>query len=119
VSLSVSLILILGQEKANRIDTEEAVPAAALPEDNNKPTTKGNISIVDDCDDPCLFVVLENGRKLAYAEYGDPQGKPVFHCHGSGGSRLERPPPSDDESFNAYLRQLGVRWIGMDRPGHG
>src|SRR4051794_41437051 len=33
---------------------------------------------------------LADGRTLAYAEYGDPDGRPVLGCHGSPSSRLER-----------------------------
>lgn len=56
---------------------------------------------------------LQNGRKLGYAEYGDPNGKVVFHFHGSGGSRLEYP---IDETI---LTNLKIRLISIDRPGHG
>jgi len=56
---------------------------------------------------------LKNGRKLGYAEYGDPNGKVVFHFHGSGGSRLEYP---IDETI---LTNLEIRLISVDRPGHG
>ena len=58
-------------------------------------------------------IKLEDGRTLGYAEYGDPQGKPVLHFHGSSSSRLERPP---DENI---LPDLGIRLITADRPGHG
>jgi pimeloyl-ACP methyl ester carboxylesterase len=58
-------------------------------------------------------LVLNDGRKLGYAEYGDPQGKAVFHFNGSGSSRLEHPA---DESI---LLDLGIRFITTDRPGHG
>lgn len=58
-------------------------------------------------------VELEDGRKLGFAEYGDPAGKIVFHFHGSAGSRLEHPV---DESI---LRNLKIRFISTDRPGHG
>jgi pimeloyl-ACP methyl ester carboxylesterase len=58
-------------------------------------------------------ITLKDGRLLGYAEYGDPVGKAVFHFHGSAGSRLERPA---DESV---LRDLGIRYISTDRPGHG
>jgi hypothetical protein len=34
-------------------------------------------------------VELHDGRALGFAEYGDPDGKPVFHFHGHPGSRLE------------------------------
>ncbi len=56
---------------------------------------------------------LKDGRSLGYAEYGDPEGKVVFHFNGSGGSRLEHPA---DETI---LTDLGIRFISTDRPGHG
>jgi len=58
-------------------------------------------------------ILLEDGRRLAFSEYGDPHGKTVFHFHGSGGSRLESP------SDPSILADLGVRLISTDRPGHG
>lgn len=58
-------------------------------------------------------VQLSDGRALAYAEYGDPLGKVVIHCNGSGGSRLEWP---GDQKM---LEDLGVRFVSIDRPGHG
>ncbi|MBV7340123.1 alpha/beta hydrolase [Chloroflexi bacterium TSY] len=58
-------------------------------------------------------VCLPDGRTLGYAEYGDPAGKPVIHCHGSNSSRLERP---SDESI---LTKLNIRLVVPDRPGHG
>ena len=60
-----------------------------------------------------LRVALPDGRRLAYAEYGDPAGALVMHFHGSGGSRMEWP---GDQSI---LKDIGVRFISMDRPGHG
>lgn len=35
------------------------------------------------------LVRLRDGRSLAWAEYGDPRGKPVLYFHGFPGSRLE------------------------------
>jgi pimeloyl-ACP methyl ester carboxylesterase len=58
-------------------------------------------------------VTMKDGRTLGFAEYGDPNGKPVFHFNGSGGSRLEHPV---DKSI---LIELGIRYISTDRPGHG
>lgn len=55
---------------------------------------------------------LPDGRELAYAEYGDPRGRPVFFFHGMPGSRLFHPP---DE----ITRRLEVRLICVDRPGYG
>ncbi len=58
-------------------------------------------------------ILLPDGRTLGYAEYGDPQGRPVFLFHGLPGSRLQRP---TDE---AAALQLGARLIAIDRPGFG
>jgi pimeloyl-ACP methyl ester carboxylesterase len=57
---------------------------------------------------------LRDGRTLAYAEWGDPEGRPVLGCHGSPSSRLER----HVEDPGAY-RRWGVRFIVPDRPGFG
>jgi len=56
---------------------------------------------------------LRDGRRLAYAEYGDPQGKPVFFFHATPGSRLFHHP---DASVAA---SAGARIIAIDRPGFG
>ena len=58
-------------------------------------------------------VTLKDGRRLGFAEYGSPAGRPVFHFHGSGASRLDRP------SSEKLLLQLDIRFISVDRPGHG
>lgn len=57
-------------------------------------------------------ITLRDGRTLAYAEFGDPRGKPVFFFHGTPGSRFFRPP---DE----ITARQGVRLICVDRPGYG
>ncbi|CCG03796.1 alpha/beta fold hydrolase [Blastococcus saxobsidens] len=57
---------------------------------------------------------LADGRTLAYAEYGDPEGQPVLGCHGSPSSRLERH-VQDVEDY----RRWGVRLVVPDRPGFG
>jgi pimeloyl-ACP methyl ester carboxylesterase len=31
---------------------------------------------------------LSDGRRLGYAEYGDPEGEPIMLFHGTPGSRL-------------------------------
>ena len=57
---------------------------------------------------------LNDGRNIAYAEYGSPKGEPVFHCHSVLGSRLEL-------AFNAQqiLEKKSARLIVIDRPGYG
>lgn len=80
---------------------------------------------------PCLYVYifmelirsgennhtikLKDGRILGYAEYGDPQGKPVLHCHGIPSSRFEGSRPVAIE----IAQRLGARIIIPERPGYG
>jgi pimeloyl-ACP methyl ester carboxylesterase len=58
-------------------------------------------------------VRLKDGRRLAFAESGDPSGVPVVFLHGNPGSRYMRHP--DDRLTSG----LGVRLITPDRPGYG
>ena len=55
---------------------------------------------------------LPDGRALAYAEWGDLGGRPVFYFHGMPGSRLFIPDP--DAAADEH-----VRVIAADRPGMG
>jgi pimeloyl-ACP methyl ester carboxylesterase len=59
------------------------------------------------------IIVLSDGRRLAYAEYGDPEGMPVIYCHGFPGSRLEA------LLFDQSARQNNLRVIAPDRNGLG
>jgi pimeloyl-ACP methyl ester carboxylesterase len=59
------------------------------------------------------YVRLPDGRRLAYAEYGDPHGIPVVYCHGFPGSRLEA------KLFDASARRGKLRVISADRNGLG
>jgi pimeloyl-ACP methyl ester carboxylesterase len=54
-----------------------------------------------------------DGRTLTFAEWGDPEGFPVFLLHGTPESRLGR---HYDESKYA---EVGARVITYDRPGYG
>lgn len=58
-------------------------------------------------------LLLPDGRSLAYAEYGDPDGVPVVAFHGTPGSRLQLVGANDEASA------AGVRLIVPDRPGYG
>ena len=60
-------------------------------------------------------ITLRDGRTLGYAEYGDPEGKPVFYFHGFPLSRLDWP-LCDHEGITS---ELGIRIIAIDRPGTG
>ncbi|PZR74232.1 MAG: hypothetical protein DLM73_08480 [Chthoniobacterales bacterium] len=53
----------------------------------------------------------ENSPEVAFCEYGDPQGTPVFFCHGWPSSRTMA------EITHDAACDLGVRIISPDRPG--
>lgn len=57
--------------------------------------------------------VLPDGRRLSYAEYGRPNGTPIFLFHGTPGSRL-----FGRLGHNAAADR-NVRLIVPDRPGFG
>lgn len=64
----------------------------------------------------CLIdstLTLDDGRKLAFCEWGVPDGRPVFFLHGTPGSRLLRHMVAP-----GYL-DCGLRVITYDRPGYG
>jgi hypothetical protein len=45
-------------------------------------------------------LTLKDGRALGFAEYGDPQGKPILEFHGNPSSRL------GSELFNRAAKRL-------------
>ena len=57
-------------------------------------------------------VVLADRRRVAIAEWGPEDGRPVFLLHGMPGSRRLCPDP-------AATADAGVRLIAPDRPGYG
>jgi pimeloyl-ACP methyl ester carboxylesterase len=61
----------------------------------------------------CNHIVLSDGRRLGFAEFGDLKGKPVFYFHGFPGSRLEA------RLADRISRETHIRFIGIDRPGYG
>ena len=60
-------------------------------------------------------IKLQDGRLLGYAEYGSPEGTPVFYFHGFPSSRLDWQLINDD----SLLLESSVRLIAPDRPGYG
>lgn len=58
-------------------------------------------------------VTLADGRTLAYAEFGDSTGAPVFVFHGGIGSR------GFGLLFDDEASRLGARVVAPDRPGYG
>jgi len=59
------------------------------------------------------WIKLKDGRRLGFAGYGDPGGRPLFYFHGFPASRLEA--ALADEAAS----RLGLRVIAPDRPGIG
>lgn len=58
-------------------------------------------------------ITLSHGRRLGFAEYGDPSGRPVLFFPGTPSGRLFHHP---EESI---ALSLGARIITVDRPGFG
>ncbi|WP_166442810.1 alpha/beta fold hydrolase [Phragmitibacter flavus] len=56
---------------------------------------------------------MESGRKLAYAQYGDPEGVPLFYFHGWPSSRLQ------GALLDGIGKKRGLCVIAPDRPGIG
>ena len=59
-------------------------------------------------------VPLSDGRRLAYAEFGDPHGHLVLWFHGTPGARRQVPPAGREAA-----EQLGLRIVCVERPGVG
>lgn len=78
----------------------------------DEPRTTERDPVEPKCAMPKL-VELPDRRRLCYAEYGDPRGKPVMLFHGLPGTRIQCRPRA------ATAEQAGLRWIVADRPGVG
>ncbi len=59
------------------------------------------------------FWEISPGRRLAWNEYGDPNGSPVMYYHGWPSSRLQA------RLAHHLAQESGLRIIAMDRPGMG
>jgi pimeloyl-ACP methyl ester carboxylesterase len=66
-----------------------------------RPRLEGNIAVGD-------------GRRIGFAEFGDPQGRAIFWLHGTPGARRQIPMEA-----RIYAEQQNIRLIGVDRPGIG
>jgi pimeloyl-ACP methyl ester carboxylesterase len=59
------------------------------------------------------FWEISPGRRLAWNEYGDPDGLPVMYYHGWPSSRLQA------RLAHHLALERGLRIVAMDRPGMG
>jgi pimeloyl-ACP methyl ester carboxylesterase len=58
-------------------------------------------------------VVLRDGRRIGYVDFGSPDQLPVLWCHGGPGSRFE------PQATAKAAADAGFRLVGIDRPGYG
>jgi pimeloyl-ACP methyl ester carboxylesterase len=58
---------------------------------------------------------LKDGRAIGYGAAGPDDGRPVFFCHGTPGSRLDLH-VGDTE---ALVAERGIRLYALERPGYG
>ncbi|HEY6835931.1 MAG TPA: alpha/beta hydrolase [Gaiellaceae bacterium] len=54
-----------------------------------------------------------DGRVVAWAAWGDPDGRPLLLLHGTPGSRLDRSPDP------GLFERIGAHVVTFDRPGYG
>ena len=57
---------------------------------------------------------VRDGRKLGFAEFGPPDGRPILWLHGTPGAKRQIP-----EDARLAAEEVGVRFVGVDRPGTG
>jgi pimeloyl-ACP methyl ester carboxylesterase len=60
-----------------------------------------------------FIVTMPDGRSVGAADFGSPGDTAVIWCHGGPSCRLE------PAYFSATVARLGLRLIGIDRPGYG
>ncbi|MGV0717567.1 alpha/beta hydrolase [Mycolicibacterium sp. XJ662] len=59
-------------------------------------------------------IAVGDNRRIGFAEFGDPRGRPVFWLHGTPGARRQIPMEA-----RVYAEREAIRLIGLDRPGIG
>ncbi len=59
-------------------------------------------------------MAVARGRRLGFAEFGPPDGRPVVWLHGTPGARRQIPAEA-----RVLADALGLRIVGIDRPGIG
>jgi pimeloyl-ACP methyl ester carboxylesterase len=58
-------------------------------------------------------IILADGRRLRWHEFGDPGGPPVIYTAGTPVSGL------GGATYDQAARAAGLRWISPDKPGYG
>jgi pimeloyl-ACP methyl ester carboxylesterase len=57
------------------------------------------------------FLTLSDGNRIAWEEFGTPDGEPVIFCHGWPGSRRQA------GRLDGAAKEFGFRILSFDRPG--
>jgi pimeloyl-ACP methyl ester carboxylesterase len=60
------------------------------------------------------IITVHGGRRMGYAEFGEPRGRAVVWLHGTPGARRQIP-----EQARVFAHLHDVRLVGLDRPGIG
>jgi pimeloyl-ACP methyl ester carboxylesterase len=60
------------------------------------------------------IIKVHDGRRMGYAEFGEPRGRAVVWLHGTPGARRQIP-----EQARVFAHLHNVRLVGLDRPGIG
>jgi hypothetical protein len=113
----MSLISSLQAYLQRAFGDSDPAPPTTTPATNTPPTsiptseTPKSRYLLDDSTSDTL--VLPDGRKLGYAQYGRLTGHAILYVHGIPGSRLEA------ARFHDLGLDLGIRIIAADRPGIG
>jgi len=93
---------------------ETAITGSAEQSDGASVRTGGQpLTAVGSPDVIASTRVSVDGRTIASAEYGDPEGRPVVGLHGTPGSRRF------GRLFASAAAEQGVRLLAVDRPGYG
>ncbi|HEU4362969.1 MAG TPA: alpha/beta hydrolase [Mycobacterium sp.] len=66
-----------------------------------RPKLEGNVAVGED-------------RRIGFAEFGAPNGRPMFWLHGTPGARRQIPTEA-----RIFAERENIRLIGVDRPGIG
>lgn len=103
----------MGQTVPGGLVLRVARPDAAGRSPSSVPARPQPLYVRRDVGDSLRTVITPDGRTLAFAVWGHPDGFPVLALHGTPGCRLERWP--DDELY----RSLGVCLVTHDRAGYG
>ncbi len=76
-------------------------------------TTAGGVGFVEPQSEPLRFALRQDGRRVAFSDYGPASGKPVLILHSSMTTRIV------SRKLLRALHKAGYRPIAIDRPGFG